>query len=108
MEEQDMVEAVMAMVDDDRFEYAVANVYLPMAKDAVVSRLFPYSPEATWDDVPERHHMQTCQIAVYLLDKSGAEGEVRHVENGTTHEWKSAGIPADYFAGMVPRAGVPL
>lgn len=108
MTELDMVDAVMAMVDDERFKEAVITVYLPMAKDAVVSRLFPYDCEATWDDVPERHHMQTCQIAVYLLDKSGAEGEVRHVENGTTHEWKSAGIPADYFAGMVPLAGVPL
>lgn len=108
MQIEEMAAAVAAMVNDSRFDTLVEEVYLPMAKDAVVSRLWPFDEEKTFEDVPERFRTQTCQIAAYLLDRSGAEGEIRHVENGTTREWASANIPEAMFVGMVPFGGVLL
>lgn len=102
-----LLETVVAMANDHRFDSIIEQVYLPMAEQAVVARLWPFDETKTFDDVPERHHLQTCEIALYLLNRSGAEGETRHVENGTTHEWKSGGIPEDFFRGMTPMGGVP-
>lgn len=80
--------------------------YVSVAQGAVVSHLFPYR-DATWEDVPEKHHPRACEIAVYLVNKRGAEGETSHSENGVSRGYESAGIPRSYFEGMVPFCGVP-
>lgn len=105
MDSSEMTAAVLCIVDDDRAADSVELVYLPMAKSAVVSRLFPFDESKKWDDVPERHHMATCEIAAYLFSRRGAEGEKSHTENGVTHTWGSSLVPEAMFAGMVPMAG---
>ena len=106
MNTQEMIRLTKELADDPRIDDHVESVYLPMAKAAVVSRLFPFDEEAEWDDVPDKYHLRTCEIAVYLYNRKGSEGEVRHVENGTTHEWESAGIPKSLLADLTPHAGV--
>lgn len=106
MTDDEMVAAVKALVADERLD-TYAEPYLSAAKSAVVGRLFPYSGEATWSDVPERHHWGTVQIAVYLVNRRGAEGEVSHSENGVSRTYGSAGVPEKFFDGMVPMVGVP-
>ena len=101
----DMNTAVLSVVGE-RYRGQVP-LYVGMAKAKVVERLFPFDPDATWDDVPERYAAQTCEIAVYLIGKAGAEGEKAHSENGTSRTYESASVPPSMFAGMVPFAGVP-
>lgn len=105
MQASEMTSAVLTIVGDNTLEESVSDVYLPMAQQAVISRLFPFDESKTWDDVPERHHMATCEIAAYLLSRQGAEGEKSHTENGVTHTWGSAHIPEAMFAQMTPKAG---
>lgn len=106
MNKADMEKAVKQMVGDDRYD-AIVPLYISLAQSAVVSRLFPMDDEASWDDVPDKFHARTCEIAVYLINKRGAEGEVSHKENGTQREYGSAAVPNAMFAGMVPFAHVP-
>ena len=106
METSEMTAAVLAIVGDKSLADTVEAVYLPMAKSAVVSRLYPFDAGKSWEDVPERHHMATCEIAAYLLSRQGAEGEKSHTENGVTHTWDSALVPEAMLAGMTPAAGV--
>lgn len=84
------------------------NVYISLAESSVIGRLFPFNQNATWADVPEKHHMRTCEIAAYLYNKRGAEGEVSHSESGVSRTYESASVPASMFAGMVPFAGIPV
>jgi len=105
MEHEQMLNMTAALVGDPRFA-EVLPTYLDLAKGAVVERLFPFR-DASWEDVPAKHHVRTCEIAAYLVNRRGAEGEVSHSENGTSRSYESAGIPDSYFAGMVPFAGVP-
>ena len=105
MTDEKMVAAVKALVGDSRFDGLVPH-YLEIAKSAVVSRLFPYA-NRTWEDVPAKHHARTVDIAVYLVNRRGAEGETSHQESGISRSYESAGIPKRLLSGMPPYVGVP-
>jgi len=103
--DEEMQEMVTTLVDDPRFDQYVP-AYLGLAKGAVMQHLFPYS-DAEWEDVPAKYHPRTCEIAVYLVNRRGGEGETTHSESGVSRSYESAGIPASYFRGMSPHVGVP-
>lgn len=84
-----------------------AATYLSLAKAAVVGRLYPYVPSAVWANVPDKYHVRTCEIAAYLLNKRGAEGETQHVESGVSRTYESASVPPSMMQGIVPFAGIP-
>lgn len=106
MDDEKLFKLTKALVGDSKLDDLCA-VYLSIAKEAVTARLFPFVNDATWDDVPERHRTRACQIACYLVNKRGAEGEVAHSENGVSRTYASADIPEAYFDGLVPFCGVP-
>ena len=106
MTDEEMVASIKVLVGDSRFDEYVPH-YLEIAKGAVVSHLWPYDDAKTWEDVPEKHHPRTVEIAVYLVNRRGSEGETSHSESGVSRSYESAGIPKSYFAGMVPSVGVP-
>lgn len=105
MTDEQMAQMVTTLVDEPRFERFV-ETYLDLAKGAVMQHLFPYR-DAEWGDVPEKYHARTCEIAVYLVNRRGGEGETTHSESGVSRSYESAGIPASYFRGMAPFVGVP-
>lgn len=101
----DLLEAVKTQVGDSRFD-DLAEHYLNVAKWAVIERLYPYDQEKTWEDVPERHWHVAVDIATYLINKRGAEGETSHTESGATHVYESADIPASMLRGLTAYVGV--
>lgn len=105
MTDDELTAAVEAMVDER--DKALVPAYLPMAKSKVMGWLWPFEKSPDWADVPEKHHPATAEICAYLIDKRGGEGEVRHVENGTTREWESGSVPLSMLENMTPFAGVP-
>ena len=106
MLDEEMTAAVEELVDDERLS-RFAGHYLGIAKGAVVSHMFPYSDSKEWDDVPAKYHARTVEIAVYLVNRRGSEGETAHTESGTSRTYESAGIPKGYFSGMPSYVGVP-
>lgn len=106
MTDQLMEDTVCELVGDERL-LPLCGAYLRIAKSAVMARLFPYREDATWADVPERYHGRTCEIAVYLINRRGSEGEVSHSENGVSRTYGSAAVPEGFFDGMAPYVGVP-
>lgn len=100
-----MISAVKTLVDDERFD-KFAEHYLEIAKGVVTSHLWPYADKA-WEDVPEKYHAQTVEIAVYLVNRRGAEGETSHSESGVSRSYESAGVPASMLRGITPHVGVP-
>lgn len=105
MTDEEMTATVSLLLDDPRLDKFIPY-YLEQAKGAVMAHLYPYK-DAQWEDVPSKHHARTCEIAVFLVNKRGAEGETAHSENGVSRSYESAGIPKSYFEGMVPFCGVP-
>lgn len=80
------------------------------AKNAILSRRFPYGSWPTENGetyVEPRYEDLQFRIALDLYDKIGAEGELRHVENGITREYESSWISGQLLREVVPFVGVP-
>lgn len=105
-DQSDLAAMTKAMLGDDRYDELVP-VYLLIAETAIVNRLFPMDKGKTWADVPGRYGANACSIAVHLINKRGAEGEVQHEENGTKRAYTTREVPASMLADIIPFAAVP-
>lgn len=74
--------------------------YLDIAKQKVLAKLYPFDPER--NDIPERYAMTVIEIAAYLLNKRGAEGETEHSENGIQRVYESASVPDSMLRHVIP------
>ena len=83
----------------------VLKVYLDIAGDVILRRLYPYGTEIT--QVPSPYEVRQIEIASYLLNKRGAEGEKAHAENGVNRTYGDSYVPPSYLRGIVPFARVP-
>ena len=83
---------------------------LDTAKNAILSRRFPFGDWPTDNGetyVESRYENLQFRIALDLYNKIGAEGEVRHSENGISREYESSWISQQLLQEVVPFAGVP-
>ena len=78
--------------------------YLAIAGRKIINRAYPY--DDTMDEVPRRYGYLQCDIAAYLLNKRGAEGETAHSENGISRSYASADVPEAMLSEVLPHVGV--
>ena len=74
--------------------------YLKIAGDKIINRAYPYDDTVT--EVPRRYGALQCEIAAYLLNKRGAEGEVSHSENGISRTYENADVPESLMSNVTP------
>ena len=82
----------------------VLKSYLTIAGHKILNRAYPY--DSTDREVPARYGYLQCEIATYLLNKRGAEGEVSHSENGISRAYESADVPESMLKDVIPHCGV--
>ena len=82
----------------------VLLAYLDIAGHKIINRAYPYTQEVT--EVPVRYGVLQCEIAAYLLNKRGAEGQVNHSENGISRSYESADVPESLLGVISPMVGV--
>lgn len=103
------------MTDDEKLAFlktmigdsdtdAMLSTYLTIAGRKIIARAYPY--DDTVQDVPKKYDVLQCEIAAYLLNKRGAEGEVQHSENGISRSYENADIPASMLKPVTPYCGV--
>ena len=78
----------------------VLLTYLAIAGQKIINRAYPYRDDV--DEVPTRYGLLQCEIAAYLLNKRGAEGETSHSENGISRSYESADVPESLLGNVVP------
>ena len=78
--------------------------YLAIAGRKIINRAYPYDDTVT--EVPRRYSYLQCEIAAYLLNKRGGEGEISHSENGVSRSYESADVPESMLKDVTPRVGV--
>lgn len=89
----------------DDWPDGVLTAYLSLAEQKILGRLYPFAiPEGA--KMPERYQSLQCEIACYLLNKRGAEGQTSHSENGISRQYESASVPESMLAEVVPFVGV--
>lgn len=80
----------------------ILSTFLKIAADKVLRRAYPFDDTVT--EVPEKYESVQLQIAAYLLNKRGAEGELTHAENGISRSYENGDVPASLLRDIVPCA----
>lgn len=86
----------------------VISAYLSMSGQAIINRAYPFATEEELQTltVPARYQNLQCEIAVYMLNKRGAEGEKIHNENGINRTYENGGIPDSMLKQVTPNCKV--
>ena len=90
--------------EDSNWGDDVLLTYLKVAGSKIIQRAYPYDDEVT--EVPKRYGILQCEIALYLLNKRGAEGETSHSENGISRSYENADVPESLMGQITPHCGV--
>lgn len=85
-------------------EDAMLLTLLSISAQKIFDRAYPYDPSIT--EVPARYETKQVEIAVYLYNKRGAEGQTSHNENGINRSYESADVPESLMRGITPFVGV--
>lgn len=102
MTKEKMIGMLRSMLGPDDTSDGILNVYLEIAAQKILNHMYPLKEDYSDMDVPERYTMIQLNIAVYLLNKRGAEGEIQHIENGVHRNYGSADVPDSFLKDIVP------
>ena len=103
MTQAEKLKLLKAMVGESDTE-GVLLAYLNIAGGKILNRAYPYGTDET--EVPTRYDFLQCEIAAYLLNKRGAEGQTAHSENGISRSYESADVPESLLGAVTPMVGV--
>ena len=95
---------VMVEADSEDWTDEILLTYLNISGQKIINKAYPYNN--TINTVPIRYEMLQCEIAAYLLNKRGAEGEISHSENGISRSYENADVPKSMLDVVVPFCGV--
>lgn len=79
---------------------SVLSTYLSIAGNKVLKRAYPFDNTVTV--VPDRYAYNQVEIAAYLVNKRGAEGETAHSENGISRSYEDGDVPPTLLREIVP------
>ena len=103
MTQAEKLTLLKAMVGSSDTE-EVLLAYLDIAGAKIINRAFPYGTDEPV--IPARYDFLQCEIAAYLLNKRGAEGQTGHSENGISRSYESADVPESMLGAVTPMVGV--
>lgn len=104
MTENQKIVLLETMIGDEETDEEVLTAYLGMAAMKILNRMYPYRYDYAGMKVPERYENIQLNIAVYLLNKRGAEGEIQHIENGIHRNYGDADVPESMLKDVTPFA----
>ena len=95
-------------VISDEEDTGVISAFLSMAEEIAFNRVFPFGDpdDEVKQAVMDRYSNVICEIAVYLLNKRGAEGETVHNENSADRTYETGGVPNSILKKLTPYCGV--
>ena len=100
----DSEKLAMLKVMQEEQDDGVLSTYLFLAGRKIILRA--YGNDATVTKVPSAYDSVQLEIAVYLLNKRGAEYQKSHSENGISRVWGDADVPESLLACITPYARV--
>ena len=103
MTDAEKLTAIKAMVGGSDTD-EVLSTYLNLAGSKIIAKAYPYKTDVT--EVPAQYEYLQLEIAAYMLNKRGAEGQVTHTENGVQRQYENADVPPSMLKAITPYCGV--
>lgn len=103
MTQEEKLTVLKAMVGDSDPD-EVLSTYLDFAGSKILAKAYPYQNDVT--EVPEQYSYLQVEIAAYMLNKRGAEGQTSHTENGVSRNYENGDVPASMLKAVIPHCGV--
>lgn len=104
VEKLSMVRVMVGQPNEGDWTDEVLTSYLNIAGRKIINRAYPYDDTVT--EVPRRYAYLQCDIATYLLNRRGSEGQTAHSENGISRSYESADVPESMLSEVIPHVGV--
>jgi hypothetical protein len=101
----DKLKTVLKIPKTDASNDEILSVYLEDAAEEIINRVYPYRRNEVVCRVPSRYANKQIKIAAWFFNKIGAEGQIKHDENGIKREWESANIPDSLVNDITPFVG---
>ena len=103
MSEHDKLALLRTMLEGESESDDTLLTYLSLAGRRIIEKAYPFRDNI--ETVPAKYAMKQIEIAAYLLNKRGAEGETYHAENGITRTYEAASVSDSMLAGVIPFCG---
>lgn len=106
---EDKITALRSMMGESDDSDVVLTVYLDLAKHKILNRMYQFPDDYAYNDdmdIPDRYASIQLNIACYMLNKRGAEGEIQHIENGIHRNYGSSEVPDSMLKDVIPFARV--
>ena len=82
----------------------IISAYLEAAAEGILRKRYPFG--SCQKEVPDQYSRLQCEIAGYLINKRGAEGQLSHNENGVSRSYEASYIPSSMLKWVIPYCGV--
>lgn len=107
MTDAEKLEYLTALSKDEKDQEVLTN-YLHLAETVAFARVFPFGceDEEKSAKVMQKYDRIICEIAVYLVNKRGAEGEKAHNESTAERQYENGGVPDSILKRLIPYCGV--
>lgn len=99
------IRTLRTLVDSGDSDEVLA-IYLNRAGELIKNIVYPTEANRAQMEVPEQYAMKQIEIAEYLMNKRGAEGEIQHIENGIHRNYGSSDVPEAMIRHITPFCGV--
>ena len=96
-----ILNTLKAMTGEEDMDILLAYLF---AGSAILNRCYPFQTDKK--EVPEKYVGRQVEIAAYLLNKRGAEGQTSHSENGISRGYESGSIPESMLSDVLPFVGI--
>lgn len=103
MTQEEKLTALKVMVGSSDSD-EVLSTYLTFAGSKIIAKAYPYQNDIT--EVPAQYAHLQVEIAAYMLNKRGAEGETVHTENGISRTYENADVPTSMLKAITPYCGI--
>ncbi|HCI84690.1 MAG TPA: DNA-packaging protein [Lachnospiraceae bacterium] len=87
---------------DDVIDEAILEEHLDLAGDVILNQLYQFNGQGEGKEVPRRYEGLQIRMAIFSLNKIGAEGQVQHIENGIHRNWGSSDYPETMLKEITP------
>lgn len=89
----------------DDSEDDLLSLFLSQAENKVLNKRYPYGyTDEEKAKALDKYSDIVLDIAVFLYNKQGAEGQTAHSENGIGRSYENAGIPDSFVQDIIPVA----